>query len=98
MSDPNKTSEGGFAFPVCPANNEWGNAYGGMSLRDYFAAKAMAATIASERANDAISEMMERRSIDTNQAPAFVAEAAYVFADAMLAARLPAPESQTDGK
>lgn len=45
--------------------------YGGMTLRDYFAAKAMQGFVAAEDEGD----------------PVAIAAAAYVFADAMLEAR-----------
>ena len=61
---------GGPAFP-------YGTAYTGMTLRDYFAAKAMQATIASWIAKG------EYPDTDLE-----VAENAYVVADAMLKARL----------
>lgn len=46
----------------------------GMTLRDYFAAKAMQALVA--------------KTIDDNENVEVAAEAAYMFADAMLEARL----------
>lgn len=68
---------GGWAFPRVPAqwasgDTVWGEP--GMTLRDYFAAKAMAALVASndEGAGDRITDI-----------PGY----AYEIADAMLAAR-----------
>ena len=83
-------NDGGAAFPR--QFKRWDNDYQrweeqeadeGMSLRDYFAAKAMAATLrglddpASRRA-------MKDRGIDLHEA---AAEMAYRMADAMLKAR-----------
>jgi hypothetical protein len=45
----------------------------GMDLRDYFAAKAMQALVA--------------KTVNDNEGPEVTAEAAYMFADAMLEAR-----------
>lgn len=57
---------------------------GGMSLRDYFAAKAMQSTLESEYALEAL----EQAGVDTHQATAaLVARMAYAIADAMLKAR-----------
>ena len=64
--------DGGPAFPLkepltddCP----------GMSLRDYFAAKAMAAMLGSERVQSGLGSFKS------------ISEVAYVQADAMIAAR-----------
>jgi hypothetical protein len=78
----NERDDGGSAFPE--ASDEWcqdseryrPTSVGGMSLRDYFAAKAMAALIARVPYD-------ERHGIHA-EAMSF---AAYNFADAMLKAR-----------
>ncbi len=64
---------GGPAFPIPEAVDGVAPGFGGMSLRDYFAAKAMqgSAQYAAER----------------NCQPEDVAKACYAMADAMLAAR-----------
>ena len=69
----NKTNTGGPAFPVFEHHPNYGQmlAVGGMTLRDYFAAKAMQAVIA--------------RGDDTNRPG--MAEWSYAMADAMLSAR-----------
>jgi hypothetical protein len=73
MSTP---KDGGPAFP-----RSWGTATDdGMSLRDYFAAKAMAAMLSNEATCIRLSE----RSPDLKVA---LADNAYHFADAMLAER-----------
>jgi hypothetical protein len=69
------------AFPVPQAPRQgWHGmgAYDGMTLRDYFAAKAMAAALVNASAGSAeqVPQMME-----------LVAKAAYMAADAMLKAR-----------
>lgn len=75
MSETRK--DGGNAFPVGsdlgPASNIVDGGYGGMSLRDYFAAKAMHGEIDSQG--------LEGREVDQ------IAGMAYEMADAMLAAR-----------
>ena len=70
----NELKDGGPAFPGTEDNYKFeGSA--GMSLRDYFAAKAMQALITTVLDNVS--------SID----PVDAAEDAYLFADALLAAR-----------
>lgn len=71
-----KKEDGGPAFP-----HTWGSASDdGMSLRDYFAAKAMAAMLSNEATCIRLSE----RSPDLKVA---LANNAYNYADAMLAKR-----------
>jgi hypothetical protein len=65
----NNTNTGGPAFP-------YGTAYAGMTLRDYFAAKALEALIGRTELEDG--ELHN---------PAIYAEASYEMADAMLRAR-----------
>ena len=74
MSDKDN---GGNAFPAQTGFKD----YQGMTLRDYFAAKAMQAVIAAS-AEDAA-----RRKIDPKQWAAMMVEASYGFADAMIAER-----------
>jgi hypothetical protein len=64
------TNDGGPAFPIFP---DYGNHADGMSLRDYFAAKALQGMLA-----DPNSTAGHRQDF---------AEKAYQYADAMLAAR-----------
>ena len=71
MSDETKTDDGGPAFP-CP-NDANVNGDTGMSLRDYFAAKAMQGILAGDAGCD----------LENDE----VASDAYLMADAMLAAR-----------
>lgn len=79
----NKINDGGPAFPNVPegAGSRWADWDMGMTLRDYFAAKAMQGFSTTVRdlggANDAIA----RGEFDT------CARFAYLLADAMLAAR-----------
>jgi hypothetical protein len=69
------TNTGGPAFPD-GSTNEWGNAYnGGMTLRDYFAAKAMVFYFAGPDAK-VISKQ-----------PDAIARWCYIMADEMLKAR-----------
>ena len=70
------TNTGGPAFPD-GSTNEWGNAYnGGMTLRDYFAAKAMQGLMGR-----AWGELPPEELFKT------WATSAYAVADAMLKAR-----------
>ncbi len=69
------TNNGGPAFPIVPTN---GNQVEVMSLRDYFAAKAMAAMVANPTT-------VFTKDID--KCNRIVCEMAYAIADAMLAAR-----------
>lgn len=81
--------DGGPAFPIPGAVSHFGGekfkdeAYAGMTLRDYFAAKAMQGFLAAE-ANPRVgteSEPYSRKYAD------YLALEAYALADAMLAAR-----------
>lgn len=67
-----RIDDGGPAFPHTYANGEYVND-GGMSLRDYFAAKAMSGQLAYEGMEGCSSE--------------HIAGMAYELADAMLSAR-----------
>lgn len=67
-----KRDDGDVAFPV--PGTEYNERYPGMSLRDYFAAKAMAALVKDACENDG------REPID-------IAAEAYELANAMLKAR-----------
>lgn len=71
------TNTGGPAFPVCDAARI--HNLKGMTLRDYFAAKAMQSILADK----AYAERTETAS----EWLAIVAKASYVIADAMLKAR-----------
>ena len=68
-----KKNDGGPAFPIGSTPEEWGN---GMTLRDYFAAKAMQAWFSDQEADFADPKMQER-----------AANCSYRIADAMLKAR-----------
>lgn len=69
MSEKNN---GGPAFPVMRDDVAQNDAWGGMTLRDYFAAKAMQGFAACEE---------QYSNLDT------MAKAAYSYADAMIRAR-----------
>ncbi|HCD9772878.1 hypothetical protein [Enterobacter hormaechei] len=77
---------GGYAFPIPNADfqtfapgtvEEYKRIQSGMTLRDYFAAKAMQAMISNNRIIDN----------DSDGAVNYASSAAYKFADAMLKAR-----------
>jgi hypothetical protein len=61
------------AFPRNIDNYGYQDDYSGMNLRDYFAAKAMQALVA--------------KTVDEDEPAEIAAEAAYMFADAMMEAR-----------
>ena len=66
-------NDGGPAFPIGSTPEEWGN---GMTLRDYFAAKAMQAWFSDPEADFADPKMHER-----------AAKFSYMIADQMLEVR-----------
>ena len=82
------TNDGGPAFPHTRVYSDTPNdlmhqylPMSGMTLRDYFAAKAMQAVIAASD-NEAVEK----------SGPGSIADIAYEFADAMLLARKQAPK------
>lgn len=81
------TITGGPAFPNEVAMNTWQR--GGMTLRDYFAAKAMQALIESYRAGKPWPFGIDPEACmdDEDEATDVCATAAYWFADSMLKAR-----------
>ena len=87
MSD---TQDGGPAFPQSPFTNprgdfDWG--HGGMSLRDWFAGKAlegMLAAVASTEIRDGVLGAAEELKVSV---PMYHAIAAFAVADAMIARR-----------
>jgi hypothetical protein len=68
-----KTNTGGPAFPQFVISNFGAHVEGGMTLRDYFAAKALQGFIGTETEGGMLYDR--------------VAEVAYLYADAMLKAR-----------
>lgn len=87
MSDPSQAISienppGGPAFPVSiPGCGD--NGWHGMSLRDYFAAQALAGIMAADiKVPGSIGGLNELR-----HTPEAIAKASYDYADAMLAAR-----------
>jgi hypothetical protein len=77
----NKVYDGGPAFPNVPdgAGEKWDNWDAGMTLRDYFAAKAMCGWLSSYGPGD-------KHPVSAGDAD-FVAQRAYAMADAMIKAR-----------
>ena len=69
----NTDNNGGPAFPIGSTPEEWGN---GMTLRDYFAAKAMQAWFSDPEADFADPKMQKR-----------AAKYSYMIANQMLKAR-----------
>jgi hypothetical protein len=73
---------GGPAFPREDYQTDDAPGQRGMTLRDYFAAKAMGALIAALASNEAFcTTMLSRSDLDSIEA---VAELAYKHADAMI--------------
>ena len=90
---------GGPAFPVTgyaasnghsPPKDTWDAGFGGMTLRDYFAAKAMDIA-GSEMVELNVADAKQILGVDEYKAfdhyPALVAKYAYKYADAMIAER-----------
>jgi hypothetical protein len=82
----NNTNTGGPAFPTTKPLEHWGDPNQGMTLRDYFAAKAMQSLIAGSFTD------IGQDGIDANRHPFqnvedLMAETSYKYADAMLKAR-----------
>ena len=72
------TNTGGPAFPVFPETSAGhGGAFHGMTLRDYFAAKALQGFLADTEPCSDLGEGL----------PMAYAKEAYIYADAMLKAR-----------
>ena len=83
----NTKNTGGAAFPDPAAERKYADCEGyerGMTLRDYFAAKAMQALTQSEQF---LREASEWRKIDGEDVEDAIAGSAYDLADAMLKAR-----------
>ena len=76
-------NDGGSAFPV---RNDQYPEFNGMSLRDWFAGHALSAMIAKSPFFDRDGEF--GKPVDMIQFKADMAESAYCYADAMLAARV----------
>lgn len=74
------TKDGGAAFPTSLSPDYPNEMFGGISIRDYFAAKAMQGMLAYPGCES-------RGSHHNNNSPEGVAEMAYGYADAMLKAR-----------
>jgi hypothetical protein len=71
-------------IPAFPVSFKWGNElsqYNGMTLRDYFAAKAMQAILADQYANGIYVLDLD------NDSEIVASNAAYTMADAMMKAR-----------
>ena len=76
-------NDGGPAFPLQSIGPDFAPGYAGMTLRDYFAAKAMQGLVSGHFAKYGHEDYWPRPEI---------ASEAYEIADAMLAARKPDPQ------
>lgn len=87
----NNTNTGGPAFPWCGDLNECPTISLGMTLRDYFAAKAMQGLMSTERSNTFVDEIEGLENDDGSGFlfvhTKFLALEAYMIADEMLKAR-----------
>lgn len=75
---------GGSAFPHSVPVGAWGDPSQGMTLRDYFAAKAMIALAGSEKWINGMDRYAAKTGVEFKDA---LALESYKMADAMLAAR-----------
>lgn len=81
-------NDGGPAFPVTAENGYNRNSCGeGMSLRDYFAAKAMQSCVAKMAFDQPTEDMLKANGIQAADFEKFVAMLSYSMADHMLQAR-----------
>ena len=76
-----KNDDGGPAFPVAGYS-----AFYGLSVRDYFAAKALIAFLGSKQALNAMADTLPRDA-NGEEIKAHIAGLCYDMADAMIAAR-----------
>ncbi|WP_075654668.1 hypothetical protein [Pseudochrobactrum sp. B5] len=81
MTDKDQINTGGAAFPFEGGENNHIEPSMGMTLRDYFAAKALPALLSELYAQSV------RRNVRYEDAYGTASKAAYDLADAMLAAR-----------
>ena len=88
------TNTGGPAFPTTKPLEHWGDPNQGMTLRDYFAAKAMLGLMGTERAEEYVDENGDEMNYEEAGHTGtlyvhtdFLAEEAYMIADMMLKAR-----------
>ena len=88
-----KANTGGPAFPLQSIGPDFAPGYAGMTLRDYFAAKAMQGLMAMERASEYVDEYGDEMSYEEGSVGTLfvhtkhLAEEAYMIADSMLKAR-----------
>lgn len=89
MTESSERADGGPAFPVAMDADNPGYTEFGMTLRDYFAAKAMVAILSLPQRNHLAFVIDESKpgEINTQLDGPRLAKNAYIVADAMLAAR-----------
>jgi hypothetical protein len=81
-------SDGGPAFPVFPeTGGGHASAFQGMTLRDYFAAKAMQSLINEMSFTKEADKQMKKLGFIDGEFDKLIAKCAYDYADAMLKAR-----------
>lgn len=82
-----KIPDGGPAFPLVDGKSAQEHSYLGMTLRDYFAAKALQAIVSQARLNSCGDFVAGDCLLQHHNAPKYAAITSYQFADAMLEAR-----------
>lgn len=93
MADSKKIDDGGHAYPVCfeGGKNSGESPYfhEGMSLRDWFAGQFLAGATATETAPLDVRDAADQHDVDCalREHWSHCARAAYIAADAMIAAR-----------
>lgn len=102
-----KRDTGGPAFPrpasvdptqgTLPDGDRVIDPQGGMTLRDYFAASAMAAIVTNDAFYCRLIDIVERGDCPYDRTQDAMAHAAFQMADAMIAARSEKPEPPTGG-
>lgn len=94
--------DGGPAFPrrgngFVPGGAGYDLGALGMSLRDYFAAGALQGTLANSTMMESFAAVLsEYEGATDDEKIGTMAKVAYAYADAMLAARSPAPTEDTE--
>lgn len=83
----NKINDGGLAFPTYDMQYGVLISEGGMTLRDYFAAKALVGLLAEPIGECQSTASYMAESIEGDQPGDLLARAAYRLADAMIRAR-----------
>lgn len=84
--------DGGYAFPI-PSGPEQGDGYRefGMTLRDWFAGRAMEGLIHDIVIDQHCEDVLLKQGMTSKEFPTFLAHLSYLAADAMIAQRKKPP-------